>query len=198
MPPARRRCCATGCAATGVIDPGRSMPSSSCRAAPYPFNNTSGAGPIRLPERLGVVGQDTVGNGQTIDIPLGIGAEPLDAALWWPETTSQTHNDVDLLILRPSGLPGAVSASISSVYERARVTSSITTGTWKVHIQGFSIASPQTVFWAVAAHPAMIRIVLALILITGASVCPTGARLAGVADRLRGRSVVSRAKRSRA
>ncbi len=140
---------------TGVIDPGNVYAFLIMAGQQPAFNNTTGAGPVRLPVNgTFAIGRVTVSNGQTIDIPFGVSGSPnrVDAALWWPETTSQTHNDVDLLILRPTGFAGAVSASISSVYERARVTSSITTGTWKVRIQGFSIAAPQTVFWAVAAH----------------------------------------------
>ena len=59
----------------------------------YPFNNTSGAGPIQLPTNgWAWWGKVSVANGATIDIPLSIsGSNPntLDGALWWPETAFQ-------------------------------------------------------------------------------------------------------------
>ncbi|MDR7097826.1 hypothetical protein J2X04_000173 [Lysobacter niabensis] len=119
---------------------------------PYPFNNTSGAGPLRLPTNgwawWGVV---TVRNGDTIEIPIGIsgrGANTLDGALWWPETAAQAHNDVDLSLLDPSGTVRASSLSIPSVFERARVAGAVASGTWKVRIRGYSVTGSQTVYWA--------------------------------------------------
>ena len=93
-------------------------------------------------------------NGQTINIPFSVRGSPnrLDAALWWPETTPQTHSDVDLSLINPGGAAVASSISIASVFERARVSGAITGGTWTLRIRGFSVASPQVVFWAIAAH----------------------------------------------
>lgn len=119
---------------------------------PYPFNNTSGAGPLRLPTNgwswWGVV---TLRNGDTIEIPFSIsshGANTLDGALWWPETAAQTHNDIDLSLVDPSGTVRASSISIPSVFERTRVAGIVTTGTWKVRIRGYSATGSQTVYWA--------------------------------------------------
>ncbi len=120
---------------------------------PSPFNNTSGAGPLRLPtDGWAWWGKLTVRNGDTIDIPIGIsGGSPntFDAALWWPETPTQTHNDVDLSLVDPGGTVRSSSTSAVSVFERARVSGPVTTGAWKVRIRGYSVPTgSQEVYWA--------------------------------------------------
>lgn len=130
---------------------------------PYPFNNITGAGPLRLPtDGHAWWGKVAIGNGQTVDIAISVAGSPnrFDAALWWPETafqfsfiTLEFHNDVDLSILDPGGATRASSISIPSVFERARVSGSIASGTWKIRIRGFNVPlAPQTVYWAAAAH----------------------------------------------
>lgn len=126
----------------------------------YPFNNTSGAGPIQLPTNgRAWWGKVTVSNGQTIEISLpisGASANTLDGALWWPEGalsigpfTFESHNDIDLSLIDPSGSTRDSSLSIPSVFERARVSGTLVNGTWKLRIRGYSVASgPQTVYWA--------------------------------------------------
>jgi serine protease AprX len=53
---------------------------------PYPFNNTSGAGPLQLPtDGWAWWGKVSVSNGMTIDIPLNISAasgEPCMNTKW--------------------------------------------------------------------------------------------------------------------
>jgi serine protease AprX len=125
----------------------------------YPFNNTTGAGPIQLPtDGWAWWGKVSVANGQTIDIPLQIsGPNPhtFDGALWWPETAlqgpprSEVHNDIDLYLVDPSGSSRASSISIPSVFERARVSGRVASGTWKLRIRGYSVpGGSQTVYWA--------------------------------------------------
>jgi hypothetical protein len=126
----------------------------------YPFNNTSGAGPIQLPTNgWAWWGKVSVGNGMTIDIPLNIGgANPntLDGALWWPEwafrifgVRIEIHNDVDLYLVDPGGVVRASSISIPSIYERARVAGRVAPGTWKLRIRGYNVpGGSQTVYWA--------------------------------------------------
>ena len=120
---------------------------------PYPFNNTSGAGPLQLPTNgWAWWGKVTVRNGDTIDIPIGISgssANTLDAALWWPETPAQAHNDIDLRLVDPGGTTRDSSISIPSVFERVRVAGAVSAGTWKVRIRGYSVPTgSQTVYWA--------------------------------------------------
>ena len=131
---------------------------------PYPFDNTTGAGPLRLPTN-GVAwwGKVSVGNGMTIDIPLTVRrtVEIFDGALWWPEAAYQfpiigridPHNDIDLYLVDPAGTVRASSISIPSVFERARVSGSITPGVWRLRIRGYKVPwGFQTVYWA--AHAA--------------------------------------------
>jgi subtilisin family serine protease len=123
---------------------------------PYPFNNTSGAGKLRLPTDGHLWwGKVSVSNGATIDIPIGIGGtapSTFDGALWWPETASQSHNDIDLFLVDPNGVERSYSNSGPSVFERARVAASVATGTWKVRIRGYSVTGSQTVYWAAYAR----------------------------------------------
>jgi serine protease AprX len=127
----------------------------------YPFNNTSGAGPIQLPTNgWAWWGKVSVTNGATIDIPLSIsGNSPntLDGALWWPETAFEfpllgrieIHNDIDLYLVDPSGASRASSISIPSVFERAQVSGAVRPGTWKLRIRGYNVpGGSQTVYWA--------------------------------------------------
>ncbi len=119
----------------------------------YPFNNTRGAGPLRLPTNgWAWWGKVSIVDGGLIEIPLAIsGSSPnaLDAALWWPETASQPHNDIDLSLYDPDGLLRARSISIPSVFERVHIHWGIATGTWKLRIRGYSVPhAPQTVYWA--------------------------------------------------
>jgi serine protease AprX len=130
----------------------------------FPFNNTSGAGPLRLPtDGTLFFGKVAVSNGGTINIPLNIGGgvNLLDAALWWPETATvllgipiEFHNDIDLHLLNPGGATVATSLSINSVFERARATGApLAAGTWTLRIRGFNVpAGPQTVYWSAHAQ----------------------------------------------
>jgi serine protease AprX len=133
------------------IDPGQVYAFLILSGQTPAFNNTSGAGPLRLPtDGTAWWGKVSATNQVTIDIPLGIGsatANTLDAAIWWPE--SGTHNDIDLRLVDPSGNVRASSISVNSVYERCRVAGAVAPGTWQLRIRGFSVpASPQTVYWA--------------------------------------------------
>jgi hypothetical protein len=118
---------------------------------PYPFDNTSGAGPLRLPtDGWAWWGKVAIGAGQTINIPLGISGastNTFDGALWWPESSSR-HNDVDLYLVDPSGVVRASSVSIPSVYERARVAGAVANGTWTLRIVAYNVSGTQNVYFA--------------------------------------------------
>jgi serine protease AprX len=119
----------------------------------YPFNNTSGTGRVVLPTNGSAWwGKVTVTNGAVVDIPISVGgASPntFDAALWWPETATQAHNDVDVSLIRPNGTVATSSISSPSVFERVRVAGPVTPGTWKLRLRGFSVPTgSQTVYWA--------------------------------------------------
>jgi serine protease AprX len=115
------------------------------------YNSVTGVGLISLPTG-GTLnrGTVTVTTGQVLNIPLSVtaGATRLDAALWWPETAAQSHNDIDLRLIDPSGVERAASRSGPSVFERATVLAPIS-GNWTLRISGFAVpTSPQTVYYA--------------------------------------------------
>lgn len=139
---------------TGSIDPGQVYSHLILSGQQkYPFNNTSGAGPLKMPTGgVGYWGKTAVTNGLTIDIPISVGAgkTKIEGALWWPESSGVSHNDVDLHLVSPSGALVAYSVSVPSVFERTGYESStLATGTWKLRIRGYSVpAGPQTVYWS--------------------------------------------------
>jgi serine protease AprX len=116
------------------------------------YNNTTGVGLLIMPAN-GTLHRGTVTvttTGQVINIPIAVsaGTTRLDAALWWPETAAQTHNDIDLRLIDPSGVERAASRSGPSVFERAQYTGTLS-GTWTLRISGFAVpTSPQTVYYA--------------------------------------------------
>jgi hypothetical protein len=121
---------------------------------PWGFDNISGAGKLRLPtDGWAWWGKVAISNGGTIDIPIGIGAgnfNLLDGAIWWPENVGQ-HNDVDLYLVSPNGSAVAFSDSIASVFERARFSGPVQSGTWTIRIRGYNVPNgPQTVYWTAA------------------------------------------------
>jgi len=138
---------------TGSIDPGQVYSHLILSGQQkYPFNNTSGAGPIKMPTGgVGYWGKTAVTNGLTIDIPIYVGAgkTKIEGALWWPESSGVSHSDVDLHLISPSGAMMASSISIPSVFERTGYqASTLATGTWKLRIRGYSVpAGLQTVYW---------------------------------------------------
>jgi len=114
------------------------------------FNNDSGAGLVVMPTG-GTLwrGSVSITTGQTINIPLAITGtlSRLDGALWWPESVTQSHNDVDMYLVSPTGTEYS-SVSTPSVFERARATGSIS-GNWTLRITGYAVpAGPQIVYWA--------------------------------------------------
>ena len=112
-------------------------------------------------------GKTTVSDGDVINIPFNVTGNNnvvVDAALWWPEghegpilgnnaiiagMFDNFHSDIDLRILDPNGNLRAVSQSINSIYERARATGTIQTGTWTIQIRGYDTwASSRPVYWS--------------------------------------------------
>jgi len=133
-----------------------------------PMNNTNGAGMLGMPVNgRASWGKTTVSRGDVIRIPFNVSGNNnvvVDAALWWPEghegptlgnnafiagLFDNFHSDIDLRILDPTGNIRAFSQSINSVYERARATGTIQSGTWIIEIRGFDTwASNRPVYWA--------------------------------------------------
>jgi len=119
---------------------------------PYPYDNTVGAGPLKM----ATDGQTHWGKvyimpGSTCDIKFQVppGARELDGALWWPESATQAHNDIDLHLIDPIGVVRARGLSAVSVFERARVPGYLTPGTWTFRIRGYKVRTfGQLVYWA--------------------------------------------------
>ncbi len=118
----------------------------------WPYNNTEGAGRLQMATNgwawWGKVG---VTDGMTIDIPINVsaGKENFDVSLWWPESAPQTHNDIDVHLIDPSGVEQSKGYSGVSVFERAGVGGALQVGTWTVRIRGYDVnTGSQTVYWA--------------------------------------------------
>lgn len=115
------------------------------------FNNTTGVGPIVMQTGgTSYSGKVTfTATGQVFNIPFTVAAGTrLDAALWWPERHDQSHSDIDLRLIDPSGVERAVSRSGPSVFERARYNGTVSAGTWTLRISGFAVPSgSQTVYY---------------------------------------------------
>ena len=94
----------------------------------------------------------SVGHHVNIDIPINVGAgkKDLDAALWWPESAAQNHNDIDVHLIDPSGVEHARGYSGVSIFERTGVNGALQSGTWTIRVRGYNVPTgSQTVYWAV-------------------------------------------------
>jgi len=118
----------------------------------WPYDNTVGAGPLQMATNGHAWwGKVSVGNHMNIDIPIhmGAGKKDLDVALWWPESAAQTHNDIDVHLIDPSGIERAKGFSGVSVFERTGVNGTLQAGTWVIRIRGYNVPmGSQTVYWA--------------------------------------------------
>jgi hypothetical protein len=139
---------------SGSIDPGQVYAFMILAAQrPYPFDNTTGSGLLVMPTG-GVVrwGKVAVTNGNTVEVPFSVpaGRQRVEAAIWWPERESESHDDVDLELVDPSGASRSMSMGLLGVFEKVRFQASpVATGTWKIRISGTGVSSgPQDVYWA--------------------------------------------------
>ena len=146
---------------SGSIDPGQVYAFMIMAGnQPFPFNNTSGAGPVRMPTNgRAWWGKVTIDDGETIDIPISLSGDRIrdfDAALWWPEGQLsiagfdfEYHNDIDLTLIDPLGIVRDVSTSGPSVFERVRSSGDLREGTWRLRIRANnSQLNNQTVYFA--------------------------------------------------
>ncbi|HET6315684.1 MAG TPA: S8 family serine peptidase [Chloroflexota bacterium] len=121
----------------------------------WPYDNEEGAGDLKMPTcGTAFWGKVNVNStGSVVDIPLSVGASRngIEAAIWWPERVTESHDDIDVHLIDPFGVERAKGFSAMSIFERARVSGALTTGTWTIRIKGFSVASgPQPVFWSLS------------------------------------------------
>lgn len=71
-----------------------------------------------------------------IDVPKETGK--IKAALWWPESVDQSHNNLDLFLIDPSGIVRASSSSRESIWEIVEHINPVP-GQWKIRVQGTSV-----------------------------------------------------------
>jgi serine protease AprX len=118
------------------------------------FDNTQGAGALTmLTNGAWFAGKTSITNSATIDLPFTLSStvSSIDAAIWWPESSGGTHNDVDLSLVNPSGAVVASSVSVASIFEKVRTSTNLI-GTWKVRIRGFRVTGTQIVYWSALQH----------------------------------------------
>ena len=104
-------------------------------------NNTTGVGLVELPSRGSATSARLVirdRRRQSIPIRVPRGASRLKAAVWWPESLNQTHNDLDLRIVRPNGRVAAQSISVNGIWEVAE-TANPEPGVWRVEVVGYRV-----------------------------------------------------------
>lgn len=114
------------------------------------YNNERGAGIWRTPDTFHVFGNaTTVSQGSSVEITfpaVSAGDARVQGAIWWPEGFTQTHNDVDLQLVNPSGVIVATSTSVDGVFEKVSAAAPAA-GTWKLRINGYRVSGVQTVHW---------------------------------------------------
>jgi hypothetical protein len=94
-------------------------------------------------------GSVTVNPGEDADIPLYLDAPGIvDGAIWWPESASQTHNDIDLVLVDPWDTDVLESISGPGVFEKVHYDAGGISGWWKLSARRYSVTSSQTVYWA--------------------------------------------------
>jgi len=114
------------------------------------YDNNIGAGLPSLPVNGQIATSSVVvGPGGTVDIPVNASGtiRSIDGAIWWPEVPG-THSDIDLRLVDPNGNVVASSTSAGSIFEKARATSGLIPGTWKIRINAYSASANQVVYWA--------------------------------------------------
>lgn len=121
-------------------------------------NNTRGAGLLRIwpadgsmPGGWGYLYLDA---STQYDYTFNIGSSgafyDLTASLWWPEGATQTHNEVDISLIDPTGVVRATSNSATSVFQKARAAGLLALNNWTIRMtrQGGGAAGSQQVFYA--------------------------------------------------
>lgn len=115
----------------------------------------NGAGKLKLESTaLWQTGAVTL-NTTPIDIIFSVspGAKNLKVAIWWPETAlPDTHNDVDLTVLSPSGTSVGSSAWAGSVWEKVVKTGNLTAGNYTLRIIPYAMPrGSQSVYYTAIA-----------------------------------------------
>jgi len=115
---------------------------------PYPDNN-EGAGLIELQTS----GQswwwvhETIPNGGAYYPIYMTPTQQVDVAVWWAESRTDTHKDVDIYLVRPnnSTCDSSTEQLNTSVFKKARCRTSLQSGYWYIYV-GSSGTSSRTVY----------------------------------------------------
>ncbi len=93
----------------------------------------------------------------TVNLDVPDGACGIQAAIWWPETSDQDHNDIDIHLVNPDDVTFAAGQSGTSVWERASIKTNtgLPKGNYKARILGFDVRQSQQVFYAIHVQKAL-------------------------------------------
>jgi hypothetical protein len=110
----------------------------------YPFNNTSGAGPLVLPTYYGDAnfGSVYVNATQAAEVDFDMTTNQftdLSGAIWWPETPESGHSWIKIDLIDPNGVTRASSSDPNSVFQSAKFAGPVS-GIWKMMITPISLA----------------------------------------------------------
>ena len=112
-------------------------------AVSYPFNNTSGAGPVTLPNGYGDLANGSVSMNywQSADVSYNLSNSTyadLTTAIWWPETAAGGHSYYKIDLIDPQGVIRASSSDSNSVFQKVKFTGPVT-GIWTMRITPVSM-----------------------------------------------------------
>jgi hypothetical protein len=91
----------------------------------------------------------TLGNVPAVLIPIEVasGFDRIEAAIWWPEKATASHDDVDLYWVDPNGVEVAQGVHDHGVFERVEVADPVG-GSWTLKIKSYTYLSLQQIYWA--------------------------------------------------
>ena len=121
------------------------------------IDNTEGVGPFRFGtggvHYSGSRTLNATGENAYVDFTVPAGTDDLRAAIWWPETAAQAHNDIDLRFEHPDGTSVAYSVSVNSVFEHV-IVANPDSGDWRIRIRAYGLPTgPQTVYYGIRRGP---------------------------------------------
>lgn len=152
-------------AAGGGIDPGQvyaQLILSCPQVGPFDIATRIGAGRIELPGsgwcKFGKIALSPQRDHCEIPIVVESGAlDRLEAAIWWPgeqvganNLPCETHSDLDLELIDPTGIVRGESRSVRGLFERLAVDGPIVPGTWILRVSGSPGQPAETVYWTTA------------------------------------------------
>ncbi len=120
----------------------------------YYNDMNKGAGKFKTRAEAGVyIQRAAIANKQSIDMSftMNAGRKAVDVALWWPETSAQAHNDIDIVLISPAGAEVGWGSGSTNVFEKIRYARTsgldLAQGVWKVRVYGYHVpVGPQEVY----------------------------------------------------